>query len=30
VILEFGEPFRATLWRSSLLDVLMQIEAEEA
>jgi hypothetical protein len=30
VILEFTEPFRATLWRSSLLDVFLQVEAEES
>jgi hypothetical protein len=29
VILEFAEPFGATLWRSSLLDVFLQVEAEE-
>jgi hypothetical protein len=29
VILEFAELFRATLWRSSLLDVFLQVEAEE-
>ena len=29
VILEFAEPFAATLWRSSLLDVFLQVEAEE-
>jgi hypothetical protein len=30
VILEFTEPFVASLWRSSLLDVFLQVEAEEA
>ena len=29
VILEFAEPFGATLWRTSLLDVFLQVEAEE-
>ena len=26
VVLEFGEPFDATLWHSSLLDVFLQVE----
>jgi glycosidase len=26
VVVEFGEPFAATLWRSSLLDVFLQVE----
>ncbi len=30
VILEFADPFVATLWRSSLLDVFLQVEAEES
>jgi hypothetical protein len=29
VILEFADPFEATLWRSALLDVFLQVEAEE-